>query len=407
MTTYALTGATGLVGSHLVFEIIKQNLDRLGQIRILVMGRPKAGKSLHERMVDLFKQSGYSYLGPADYDPKELADFFKHGLVCLDLALDQPAGISPTALQTLRRYPVDYLFHLAALPDLRDRPETEAKVMEVNHTGTRRLLELVRSCEVKEFDYIGTAFVCGKLGGRITPDFLNPDAQFNNPYEESKLLAELAVREFAANSDVRCRLFRPSIVCGRLIEAPLGYVSKFDVFYQLFGFFHLLQNLLEGSNPKNGVTDLQLRTVFAPDSSANFVPVDYLVKLLYQVCHQNAPGDSFHLVNEKNSRYRDFLSAAADEMGITGIREVDEVPFDQTFSEQLFYSRIGGLFEAYLNAPPKLFDTSNEQLVIQKAGLHCPEMDATAIRRLIRYAVGENFGMQMDKVIAKLKAAGI
>lgn len=407
MTTYALTGATGLVGSHLLFEIIKQNLDRLGQIRIIVMGRQKAGKSLHERMGYLFKQSGYAYLGSVGYDPKELADFLQHRLVCLDLALDQPMGFSPTAMQTLRSYPIGYFFHLAALPDLRDRPETEAKVMEVNYFGTLRLLDLVRSCEVKEFDYIGTAFVCGKHGGRIAPDFVNPDAQFNNPYEKSKLLAELAVREFAAGSDVRCRFFRPSIVCGRLIEAPLGYVSKFDVFYQLFGFFYLLKALLKGRNTKNGVTDLQLRTVFAPDSSANFVPVDYLVKLLYQVCHQNAPGDSFHLVNEHNSRYRDFLAAAAEEMGITGIREVDEVPADQTFSEQLFYSRIGGLFEAYLNAPPKLFDTSHEQQVIRQAGLHCPKMDATAIRSLIRYAIQENFGMQMDKVIAKLKAGGI
>jgi nucleoside-diphosphate-sugar epimerase len=401
MTTFALTGATGLVGSHLLFEIVKQNLNRLSQIRIYVLGRHKAGKSLQERLINLFAQSGYSYLGTG-YDPRELDHFLRHQLIGLELSLDQPAGFS-AALQALRHTPIDYFFHLAALPDLRDRPETEAKVMRVNYTGTQRLLDLVRACQVKEFDFIGTAFVCGKHGGRIAPDFLNPDGQFNNPYEKSKMLAEMAVRDFAFTSDIRFRIFRPSIVCGRLMETPLGYVSKFDVFYQLFGFFYLLKALLNGNTSASSLTDLQLRIVFSSDSSANFVPVDYLVKLLYQICLQDTPGDSFHLVNEKNSNYRDFLAAAAEEMKITGVTAVSRMPVDQTFSEQLFYSRIGNLFEAYLNAPPKIFDTSNEQQVIRRAGLVCPEMDSDAVRKLIRYAIQKHFGLQMNKVLAKMK----
>jgi hypothetical protein len=69
----------------------------------------------------------------------------------------------------------------------------------------------------------------------------------------------------------------------------------------------------------------------------------------------------------------------------------------------VFYSRIGNLFEAYLNAPPKLFDTSNEQQVIHRTGLVCPEMDADAVRKLIRYAMQKHFGVQIHKVLAKMK----
>ena len=403
MTTFVLTGVTGLVGSHLFFELIKQHASQLSRIRIIVLGRNKAGKSLRERIIDIFSKGGYSYLGNAAYDPREVDHFLRQQLVCLDVPLDREAVLSPADWKALHQTPIDYFFHLAALTDLRNRPETGTKVMKVNFAGTKRLLDLVAQCEVKEFDFVGTAFVCGKHGGIISPDFFNPTGEFNNPYEKSKLLAELAVRDFAASSPTRCRIFRPSIVCGRLIESPLGYVSKFDVFYQLFGFFYLLKALLIQSKPTAGEMDLQLRAVFAPESSANFVPVDYLVKLLYQICRQDAEGGSFHLVHEKNSVFKDFLAAVCEEMGIRGVHSVSEEPGHKTPSERLYYNRVGGLFDAYLNAPPKLFDTSNEQQVIRQANLQCPEMDGTAIKTLIRYAMQQDFGLQLQKVLAKLK----
>ncbi|MBC7923652.1 MAG: SDR family oxidoreductase [Ferruginibacter sp.] len=397
-----MTGITGLIGSHLLFEIVKQNLFQLDRIRVIVLGRSKGEVPLRERVIRIFGAGGYSYLGNAPYDPREVAHFLGHQLVCIDLSLDQEAVIPAAHWQALRGAPIDFFFHLAALPDLRNRPETEANVMNVNFAGTQRVLDLVAQCEVKEFDFVSTAFVCGKHGGHLSPDFLNPAGAFNNPYEKSKMLAERAVREFAARSPTRCRVFRPSIVCGRLMEQPLGYVSKFDVFYQLFGFFYLLKALLNGGQPVERVTNLRLRAVFAPESSANFVPVDYLVKLLYQVCRQNAEGDSFHLVHEKNSNFQDFLAAAAEEMGVTGVHGVSEEPAHKTAEEQMYYGRLGGLFEAYLNAPPKLFDTRNEQPVIRQAGLHCPAVHSGNIKILIRYAMQRDFGLDLPKVLAKL-----
>ena len=186
------------------------------------------------------------------------------------------------------------------------------------------------------------------------------------------------------------------------MEQPLGYVSKFDVFYQLFGVFYLLKARLDGGKPNGRVTDLRLRAVFAPESSANFVPVDYLVKLLYQVCQQNPEGDSFHLVHEKNSNFQDFLAAAAQEMGIAGVHGVSQEPVHKTAEEQLYYDRLGGLFEAYLNAPPKLFDTRNEQSVIRQAGLHCPDVRSENVKILIRYAMQQHFGLDLPKILAKM-----
>lgn len=35
-----VTGATGLLGRNFVFEVIKQNIHRLDQVEIILLGRP-------------------------------------------------------------------------------------------------------------------------------------------------------------------------------------------------------------------------------------------------------------------------------------------------------------------------------------------------------------------------------
>ena len=142
MATFALTGVTGLVGSHLLFEIIKQNVHQLNRTRILLLGRDEEEGSLRERVAEIFRQGGYSYLGDAVYDPAELTHFLSHQVICIHFPLDREEALPAADWQALRGTPIDFFFHLAALPDLRNRPETEVSVMNVNFAGTQRVLDL-------------------------------------------------------------------------------------------------------------------------------------------------------------------------------------------------------------------------------------------------------------------------
>ena len=141
-------------------------------------------------------------------------------------------------LEKLGAKPIDYFFHIAALTDFRDGPAVIESLWQTNVEGTKQVLSLVSSLSVGEFVYVGSAYSCGLRGGRIPPNCMGPpSSRFRNPYEKSKLEAEMEVRSFAQESGVRCRYFRPSTICGRLMEPPTGCIHKFDVFYAWAAFF--------------------------------------------------------------------------------------------------------------------------------------------------------------------------
>ena len=45
-----MTGATSLLGRNLLFEIIKQNINDLDKLEIIVLGKEKNGKNLSRRI---------------------------------------------------------------------------------------------------------------------------------------------------------------------------------------------------------------------------------------------------------------------------------------------------------------------------------------------------------------------
>jgi nucleoside-diphosphate-sugar epimerase len=105
------------------------------------------------------------------------------------------------------------LWHFAAMTALTaDSEETTRKIREVNVAGTERLLEAhLAHGSSHPFYHISTAYVVGKRHGLARELESAMGQDFRNPYEASKLEAELAVqRAFAAG--VPGAIFRPSVV---------------------------------------------------------------------------------------------------------------------------------------------------------------------------------------------------
>ena len=63
MLKIAITGATGLIGRNLLFEILKQNIKNLDELEIFVLGRGQCGKDIHQRINEIGERMGTSYLG--------------------------------------------------------------------------------------------------------------------------------------------------------------------------------------------------------------------------------------------------------------------------------------------------------------------------------------------------------
>ncbi len=406
--TIAITGVTGFLGGHLLFEIIKQNLSSLKGLKFFLFGRDSTNASLKERMITIFESSGYTYIGPNEEQKITLAQFLVQNITYIPFNLGKPLTTKNNeSLQVFKETPIDFFFHLAALTDIRSTKKTERLVMQSNYLGTKYLMDFIATCQVKEFDFVGTAFLVGKRAGKIHPDDQpNKALGFNNPYERSKVLAEKEVRLFAQKTKTKCRYFRPSIICGRLMESTKGYIPKFDVFYQIFAFLFLEKlRLMRGdiAAVKNQPAYIDLRAIYKPNGTINIVPVDYAVKLMYAICIHNIEGDSFHLVNEKNACFKDFLSVARSVMKFQGITAVDKIPSNMNFVERFYYQKIGSLFQCYLTGELKLFNTSNTRTLCKEIGLACPEIHKKNIESLLSYATNKHYGLNIARVQKKLK----
>lgn len=105
-----------------------------------------------------------------------------------------------------------------------------AESREINVEGTRRVLELARSCErcggLSSFVHVSTAYVAGTHAGSFGERDLDLGQGFRNPYERTKFEAEVLVR--GQGADLPAQVVRPSIIVG---DSRTGWTSSFNVLY--------------------------------------------------------------------------------------------------------------------------------------------------------------------------------
>lgn len=400
----AITGATGLLGSHLLLEWIKTYLSDLSALNIYVFGRQKNNRTAKARVHDIILgEEGFAYLQLqiGDSRVKELEVFLKTQISYIDYDLNSVGlGISPDHLKRLRHVTLDFFFHIASMTDFRDTSTVIKALHKTNYQGTENILSLVKELKVKEFIYIGTCYSRGDAGGKLPPDFVDLSVDFRNPYEKSKLEAECMVRKVCIGCKQRFRVFRPSTICGRLIELPFGAVTKYDVFYSWVAWCLRMKLKMSGMPIKDmyqKTFPLSFRIACREDSGLNIVPVDYAAKVIYQVCIQQDPGESYYLVNNAETMHRDYVCWMLEVANVSGTTFVRNVPEDFNDLETFYYKTIGSIFTPYVSSDPMLFDTENLRSALACAGLECPSVDRKNFMKLMMSAKACNFGLK-DKV---------
>ena len=235
--------------------------------------------------------------------------------------------------------------------------------------------------------------VACKISGNIKPDYVKIDQEFRNPYEKTKLEAEILVRDFARTTGCRCRIFRPSTIAGRLIEPPLGAICKFDVFYfWANGFLKMkLKHLKTWKNKYEDSVTLDIRICYNKNSGLNIVPADYGAKVMYQVCMENDDGESYHIVNDQETPHKEYIPIMLQMLNIKGTSVVNEVPKEKNKLEALYYKTIGGFFSPYINSDPMLFNASSLSPLLKNKSLLCPPVDLKNFYSLMNYAKEHDF----------------
>jgi nucleoside-diphosphate-sugar epimerase len=388
----AMTGPTSLLGRNVLFELFVQNFGQLDDLDLILLGRDKPGTSLRERVKEMFALMTPDYFSTAQLDV--INDHLDQRTRFMDINLQRDKlGMSDADFQILAAAPIDFFFHIAALTDFRDLPIVVETLKRTNVDGTRRVLDLVSALPVGEFDYVSSAYTCGVTTGTIQPDYVNIHQSFRNPYEHSKLQAEIRARLFGKRTGTRCRFFRPSTICGRLSDPPLGMTNKFDVFYAIGAFF-LGIKLREHSWAERYSRSIRLdfRALYSRTSGLNIVPVDFVAKAMLAVCLSGDPGESYHLVNNQETPHEVYVPMILDTLGVEGITRVDTMPDQLNEVEALYYAKVGKIYTPYVMSAPILFNTDTVRGVLDAANVHCPPINRENFGLLMNYARQHDFG---------------
>jgi thioester reductase-like protein len=189
-------------------------------------------------------------------------------------------GLAPARARDLAKT-LAGCFHLAAVYDLAVARDVG---MRINGEGTKNVLEFLAGARAFErLDYVSTAYVSGTAVGTYREADLDVGQRFKNFYEETKFLAEVAVRE----SGLPAVVYRPGIVVG---NSKTGETAKFD------GPYFSLNAM--GVLPSPGV----FIKVGTGEAEVNLVPVDFVLEAIARLSTwPGAIGKTYHLTDPRPS----------------------------------------------------------------------------------------------------------
>ncbi|OLR90024.1 SDR family oxidoreductase [Actinokineospora bangkokensis] len=266
MTTYLVTGGTGLIGRHLVRELLARGGDPRVWLLVRASSLERAERAWagSERVRLLVGDIAEPELGLTDADRAELAG-------------------------------VDHVVHLAALYDV--TADDEASVL-ANVEGTRNVVQAATALRAGCLHHVSSVAVAGDYRGRFTEDMFDAGQKLVTPYHRTKFESERIVR---SQGGVPWRVYRPAVVVG---HSKTGEMDKVD------GPYYLLPALAR----LRGLRALPL--AFPDIGDTNVVPVDYVAKAMAHLVHE--PGLDrrvFHLVSPRPQSAMEVYNAFARPAG--------------------------------------------------------------------------------------------
>jgi UDP-glucuronate 4-epimerase len=190
-----VTGAAGFIGFHLATALASEGHDVTG--------------------IDSF----------TDYYAPELKRLRAKNLAYSSSVAVQDIDLSnkPELVSLVKKYRFDAVFHLAAQPGVRLKPNQYSRYNESNLTGFSNILEASLEGEIKSFLYASSSSVYGNSSSETyseTESRLKPISY----YGTTKLVNEMLASKFALNSSIRVRGLRFFTVYGPWGRPDMAYL---------------------------------------------------------------------------------------------------------------------------------------------------------------------------------------
>jgi NAD(P)-dependent dehydrogenase (short-subunit alcohol dehydrogenase family) len=349
MANYLVTGATGLIGRHVVADL----LPRPGTGTVWLLTR--------ERSQD--KLAGLAARWPHAEKIKAVAGDVS--VPSLGIADDQIARLTGT---------IDHVVHLAARYDI---TADEQSSVAANVVGTSNVIDLAVVIGAGCLHHVSSVAVAGDYLGTFTETMFDVGQRLATPYHRTKFEAERLVR---TQSGVPWRVYRPSVVVGHSVT---GTMDKIDGPYYFFRGLAMLASL--------PTVPLVLPDV----GDTNIVPVDYVARaMVYLVNAPGLDGRTFHLVNPEPQPVREVYNAFARAAGapvavaglgtllsrpLLGLAKLAENVPGVTITRDAVLDRLGIPSELLttLTFQPR-FDSTETRRALAGSGLRVPELASYA-----------------------------
>jgi nucleoside-diphosphate-sugar epimerase len=335
-----LTGATGTLGSQILFFLLEEKFDSLEMLYLPV--REKASASPKERILKILE---------SDFAP----EFIKINLpkILAKITVVSAKNIlNPDTFLTGAK--LTHFIHSAGFVNLSVLPGAKDEIFKENFEFTKTIFEAYASF-IEKFIYISTAFSAGNVGGILANDYLTiKPTEYRNHYEASKYAAEKFLTEAGAIANIPIQILRPSVLGGNIMDTSNFFISKYMVFYLFAKFFHK-------SNSEDRV-----RITAHTESGLNIIPTDYAAKVIVSVFDTDI--EQLNIVHSKTTHIVKGITKILDTVSFNNFKLTQKVICTTTGFEskleKFYYDTIGLHLTPYLTSKPCEWDTTLLQEIL-------------------------------------------
>lgn len=329
-----LTGATGTLGSRILFSLLEEKFDRIQSIYLLV--RKKAATSPQKRIQNMLAS-------------KNTPEFIQKNSLSIAekiKVIDAKSILEPASFIEVDS--IDYFIHSAGYVNLSTDPRAKEEIFRENYEFTKDLFTNYREY-IKKFVYISTAFSFGDVGGILKNNYLeNHTGNYRNHYEASKHASEKFLLEQRSVENIPVQILRPSVLGGNIKETPNYFISKYMVFYLFAKFFY------------NNTAKGKIRIATDNATSINIIPTDYAANVIVKVLETDI--EQLNIVHAKETNMIKGITQILDTVGFSNFTFTQEQITTATGFvsklEEFYYKTIGVHLHPYLTSKPSEWDTA-------------------------------------------------
>ncbi|MCY3024499.1 MAG: SDR family oxidoreductase [Planctomycetota bacterium] len=363
MNTAIVTGASGFIGARIARQLLESGW------RVHALGRSKGRTCWRDRMISSLDDTNGRAM-----DREALSGLQCHetDLLRPDLGLAEPASMRLTKHDAL-------LFHVAG--DTRfTPPDTEAQ-RQTNVMGSVNVFSCFGRL-VRQAVHVSTAYVAGDRQGIVLEDDSDVGQAHRNPYEKSKLEAELAVRDICCGTSLPLIIVRPSIITN---DTQTGRSSTFT---HLNALVEVVSRIQEHFGIRDGqVVSEEIRLPVNPHCRPNLAPVDPIVTSLVEIAsNPQAPGRVYHLCHPGPQSNAEVMSLLAEAFGVKGkvaLSFVSQLQKPLSWTERMFV-RSFKPYLPYLNESC-VFDLTNTRRSVPDYDSRFPALSVDYLRKVIQW----------------------